>query len=195
MKLHLADANRYRDQLKNAAGLRGKKGQANITAVVDVMKFMAYEDVGELEEALKRARTEASTRNQLLLQYERDYFTLRHAIITANRGAGIEDLLLKMEELNREKARAEAHLDQLNADQVYELEQLLQVRGRFRSADTSGYRTPQVQLAVIERHVLETKVRALTRELERLKRELNHLNATTTVDVELSKEACEKLGL
>lgn len=195
MQLHLSDANRYRDQLKTSASIRGKKGQASQIGTVEVTKFMSYEDNSELHDLLRDMERTAKERASLLRLYEDDYYKLRQAIIKANRGAGIEDVLLRVEELNREKTRAEECLTQLQGESVYELDQLLQVRSKFRTADTSGYRTVQVYMAIADVKELEAKVKALTKELEQLRRQLNHLNATTVLEIELSAESCEKLGL
>jgi len=196
-KILLSHANRYRDLLKEYSGFKGKKQHrkndvhmVNLSRTIRAYGSNREEFNRELDEKLQKARVQFERAKCL----EDDFYLLRREIILANRNCGIEDLLFEIDECKRKLDIAEYYLSSI--EEAYDRDRLLRELPTLREEQKDGWAGGNtVCISLFTEAQLQEEIDELTKKIEVLRKEINHKNATHSIEVELSPASMQKLGL
>lgn len=199
VKVLLAAANRYRDTLKVASGLRGKKKtlvRKEVEVVIDVSRLIqSCGNDSDIFASRFNEKISAHCKELAELEaFENDFYILRQAIILRNREVGVESLLLEMDAKKRRLDRIQGQLESIPRDNVYTISEILSEHNIIKVEDQYKDTIPVI-VALIDNVEVKGNIISLTKEIEQLRKQLNYKNATTEVDIELSQSSKDKLGL
>lgn len=186
MQISLNKANKILQKLRSIRGIK-------ISAVVSLSTQPSML-AGPVPELLQGLIADQQKKNAQALAIKRDILTVKEALFARNQALGIS---LRMNRLELLRHRVETHQGMLK-----QLDQSLQLAditpdyiGTLRSLSEQKPYTQDLLVRLIEREELDALIQSDSQEINRIEDELQALNSRETIDLELTSESMELLGM
>lgn len=195
----LIKANKCLDKLKNSSTV---KPVSRYSAPVDTSKLPIYNifrTSNTFEAFNEKCKFEREKQRKLYSEQfilAEDIQALKSTIFTKNVETGLDNIVSKISYLNNKLNKLKTLVTQLNAStDVIGMNELEDVHKRLQSTLENDISDPTVSLPFFEMDELTEEISTISKKIFALENERDQLNATNSIQVNLSTQSCDIIGI